>query len=340
LRSMNPLTAGLISFLIDGRSTMLVAGSRGAGKSSMLSAVMLEFPQSQRILTIEDTLELPIDEMQSLGYKIQPMFVSGSVGEGGSQMSADDALRVSLRLGESAIVMGEVRGQEARTLYEAMRAGTAGSSVLGTFHADSAQSVYERVTSDMGIEPVSFLATDLVIIAGLSRPMGQQKQLRRVVQIAEVCKSNVDLQSEDIEVGFNDLLAYDPAKDELIPTMVMWDSAKGQGTSELITSVARNQNVNYNDAMRNIGVRAIIRKILNEGNEMTDKELTSAEWLVQANNAFWGLSSTIVEETGSLNHSELMRRWTSWFSGLVPEVNLEKIDLTYAGIGLGNLPSE
>jgi type IV secretory pathway ATPase VirB11/archaellum biosynthesis ATPase len=340
LRSMNPLTAGLISFLIDGRSTMLVAGSRGAGKSSMLSAVMLEFPQSQRILTIEDTLELPVNKMQSLGYKIQPMLVSGSVGEGGSQMTADDALRVSLRLGESAIVMGEVRGQEARTLYEAMRAGTAGSSVLGTFHADSAQSVYERVTSDMGIEPVSFLATDLVIIAGLSRPMGQQKQLRRVVQIAEVSKSNIDLKSENIEVGFNDLLSYDPACDELIPTTIMWDSTRGQGTSELISSVAKNQNVNYNDAMRNIGVRAIIRKILNEGNEMTDKELTSAEWLVQTNNAFWGLSTTIVEETGGLNHTELLSRWISWFGGLVPEVNLDNIDLSYAGVGLENLSNE
>ena len=338
-RSMNPLTAGLISFLIDGSSTMLIAGSRGAGKSSMLSAVMLEFPQSQRILTIEDTLELPVNEMQLLGYKVQPMLVSGSVGEGGSQMTADKALRVSLRLGESAIVMGEVRGEEARTLYEAMRAGTAGSSVLGTFHADSAQSVYERVTSDMGIEPVSFLATDLVIIAGLSKPLGQQKQLRRTVQVAEVKKSSIDTVGEkEIEVGFNDLLLYDPARDELVPTTVMWDPTRGTGTSELISSIAAKQSVRYEDALRNIGVRAIIRKILTEGNAMTDKDLCDAKWLVQANNSFWGLSSNIVQETNSLNHSELLRRWMAWFSGVVPEVNLDELDLSYAAVGLQNLP--
>jgi type IV secretory pathway ATPase VirB11/archaellum biosynthesis ATPase len=119
--------AGLISFLIDGRSTILVAGSRGAGKSSLLGAMMLEFPRNQRIITIEDTLELPTAAMQDLGFKVQSLYVQSSLG-GKGQMTADEALRVSLRLGESVLVLGEVRGQEARTLYEAMRAGTAGSS--------------------------------------------------------------------------------------------------------------------------------------------------------------------------------------------------------------------
>jgi type IV secretory pathway ATPase VirB11/archaellum biosynthesis ATPase len=52
-------TAGLLSFLVDNRCTFLVCGARGAGKSSLLTALMFEFPVSQRILTIEDTMELP-----------------------------------------------------------------------------------------------------------------------------------------------------------------------------------------------------------------------------------------------------------------------------------------
>jgi hypothetical protein len=191
----------------------------------------------------------------------------------------------------------------------------------------------------MGIEPVSFLATDLVIIAGLSKPLGQQKQLRRTVQVAEVKKSSIDTVGEkEIEVGFNDLLLYDPARDELVPTTVMWDPTRGTGTSELISSIAAKQSVRYEDALRNIGVRAIIRKILTEGNAMTDKDLCDAKWLVQANNSFWGLSSDIVQETNSLNHSELLRRWMAWFSGVVPEVNLDELDLSYAAVGLQNLP--
>jgi type IV secretory pathway ATPase VirB11/archaellum biosynthesis ATPase len=60
----------LISFLIDGRSTILICGPRGAGKSSLLAATLFEFHRTQRILTIEDTPELPVRQMQSLGFKV------------------------------------------------------------------------------------------------------------------------------------------------------------------------------------------------------------------------------------------------------------------------------
>ena len=57
--TIDAYTAGVLSFLVDNRSTILVCGARGAGKSSLLSALLFEFPISQRILTIEDTPELP-----------------------------------------------------------------------------------------------------------------------------------------------------------------------------------------------------------------------------------------------------------------------------------------
>lgn len=338
--SMNPLAAGLISFLLDGRATMLVAGSRGAGKSSMLSAIMLEFPQTQRILTIEDTLELPVPEMQRLGYKVQPMFVAASFGQTGSQMDADDALRVSLRLGESVIVLGEVRGQEARTLYEAMRTGTAGSSVLGTFHADSAQSVMERVVNDIGISPVSFQATDVVVIAGLSKPLGQQKQLRRTTQVAETYKVNEAGDGEELQIGFQDLLTYDPKLDQLVATPILWDSHSKSGSSQKIAKIAKEQNVEYVAALRNIGTRAIIRKILVEGCTMTEQDLTSPEWLVQANNKFWGIGSAIVERDGALSHGKLLEEWLSWFRSEAPDVDLSTIDCTFSGVGLNGLTND
>ncbi len=57
--TVDPKAAGILSFLVDNRSTFLICGPRGAGKSSLLSALMFEFPKEQRILTIEDTMELP-----------------------------------------------------------------------------------------------------------------------------------------------------------------------------------------------------------------------------------------------------------------------------------------
>lgn len=298
--TITSLSAGLMSFLIDGKSTILVVGSRGAGKSSLLGALMLEFPQNQRILTIEDTLELPVVKMQEIGYKVQSLYVQSSLG-GKAEMTADEALRISLRLGESAIVMGEVRGQEARTLYEAMRAGTAGSSVLGTFHADSAASVYQRVVHDMHISPKSFLAIDIIIVAGVARPGGSQKQKRTLLQIAEVRKH------EDEDNMFADLMIYDEIKDELLET----DNFNYR--SERIGTIAQSWNMSLEECINNIHSRAKYRQIMVEhAREHNKPQLLSAEWVSKSNNAFWNLVEKC--RIGSkIDHDKLMEEWILWF---------------------------
>ena len=175
--TLDARTAGLLSFLIDNRSTFLVCGARGAGKSSLLSAMLFEFPIEQRILTIEDTLELPGEKMRSMGYKVQSMLIDDRI-DGNASERADEALRVSLRLGESAIVLGEVRGEEAKTLYQSMRTGRAGSSIMGTIHGDSAKTVYQRVVNDLGISSDSFLATDFLLTLSTHRERGTGRQVR------------------------------------------------------------------------------------------------------------------------------------------------------------------
>jgi type IV secretory pathway ATPase VirB11/archaellum biosynthesis ATPase len=297
---LNPLAAGLISFLIDGKSTILVAGSRGSGKTSLLGAMMLEFPQSQRILTIEDTRELPVSALQKLGYKIQSMVVQSSLG-GKGEITADEALRVSLRLGESAIVLGEVRGQEARTLYEAMRAGTAGSSVMGTFHADSASSVYERVTHDMGIPSKSFLATDIVIIAGVTRSGGTYRETKRVKQIAEVLKDSGN------DGDFKDLIMYDHNKNEMSTSNVMFDS------SGRIHAIARSWGISFEDALKNIQLRALCRETM-VYYAMTQGKLgiLSPRWVAASNAVFWNL----IEHhhgKGDMDYSCIFNEWLEWF---------------------------
>lgn len=175
-------TAGLLSFLVQNRCTFLICGARGAGKSSLLSALMFEFPVAQRILTIEDTIELPGEKMRRMGYKVQSMLVDERI-EGSSLSRSDEALRVSLRMGESAIILGEVRGEEARTLYQSMRTGRAGSSIMGTIHGDSASSVFDRVVHDMGIAPEAFMATDVLVTIGTFRDRATGAQVRRVSEV-------------------------------------------------------------------------------------------------------------------------------------------------------------
>ena len=68
-RMINPLAAGLISFIIDGTRTMLVAGTRSAGKTSLLGSMLVEIMRRYRMVTVEDTLELPIDALRKLDRK-------------------------------------------------------------------------------------------------------------------------------------------------------------------------------------------------------------------------------------------------------------------------------
>jgi type IV secretory pathway ATPase VirB11/archaellum biosynthesis ATPase len=298
--SITPLAAGLISFLVDGRSTILVAGSRGAGKTSLLGAIMLELPKSQRVLTIEDTLELPGPEMCKLGYKVQSIHVRSSVG-GMSEMTADDALRVALRLGESAIVLGEVRGEETKTLYEAMRAGTAGSTVLGTFHANSARAVYERVVHDMGIPSKSFKATDIIIISGLTRPSGVQREIRRVTQITEVVKETEE------EGVFNDLMVYNSDADALVETDVF------RYSSERIGAIARSWGISLEEALQNIETRGKMRSIMVEHARRYNKpSILSAKWVRDSNNVFWDILDR-QQRGGKIDYNALFNSWLSWF---------------------------
>jgi len=298
--SINPLAAGLLSFLIDGRSTMLVAGSRGAGKSSVLGALMLEFPLSQRILTIEDTLELPGAKMQELGYKVQSLFVRSAV-DGSGGRTADDALRVSLRLGESAIVLGEVRGKEAKTLYEAMRSGSAGSAVLGTIHGNSPKSVFERIVYDLDIHPEAFSATDIVVVCGLVRPGGRQRQVRRVTAISELVK--------DGEPGqFADLLAYDDETDTLVETEHFRKSPR-------INAIAEQWSLDYDSALANIRARAYIRERM-VSESAGNPGLLKPSAVVKINSQYWSL----VDKLGSGDPGMLMNEWNEWFERSAPYV--------------------
>ncbi len=190
--TVSPLLASFLWACVIGRRTLLLAGSRGAGKTTLLTSLLLEFPLSQRIVLLEDTPEVPTARLQALGYDIQALRFTGGSLE--NALSAQEALRVSLRMGESAIVVGEVRGEEAKVLYESMRAGSAGSSVLGTIHANSAKGVLDRAVEDLGISERAFSSTDIVVVIGLIRSPDGTRFQRRIVEVVEVRQAREGLE--------------------------------------------------------------------------------------------------------------------------------------------------
>lgn len=263
--ALDEVAAGLLSFLMDGRASVLVCGARGSGKSSLLSSLLFEFPLNQRILVIEDTREVPVRALQSLGFKAQSMMVEA---QGADRTAAtEEALRVSLRLGESAIVMGEVRGREAMTLYESMRTGKAGSSVLGTIHGNGAREVYERVVNELGIPAASFASTDVIVTMGLLRPGGGLGQVRRITEVAEVVRTPDGLE-------FQPMLRYDDGY------------RLNEGHMPLIGRISAGWGMSYDEGMDNLRRRIELRRMLLKLGEQ-DPSYLSPAMVLAANEYLW-----------------------------------------------------
>ena len=308
-RYMSPLAAGLMNFIIDGNRTMLVAGTRSAGKSSLLGSILIEIMRKYRIITIEDTMELPTTSLRKMGYNIQPMKVASALSKGTAEVSAEEGIRTTLRLGDSALIVGEVRSTEAKSLYEAMRVGALANVVAGTIHGDSPYGVYDRVVNDLEVPRTSFKATDIIIVANPIRSADGLHRFRRVTQITEVRKHwEKDPMAEG---GFVDLMKYQSASDQLEPTDELIN-----GDSEILKSIAGNVKEwagDWDAVWDSVTLRMDIKKTLIE---MTDKikrpDLLEAQFVVQCNDMFHRASNKVKQEVGTLDNKKILYEWTNW----------------------------
>ncbi|WP_232687336.1 type II/IV secretion system ATPase subunit [Halobacterium zhouii] len=179
--TFTPEAAGFVAEAVSRGAAVLFAGARGAGKTTALRATLWSLPRSVRLVTIEDTPELPTRALREDDRDVQALYASAD--GAGADVSMSDALHTALRLGDGALAVGEVRGEEARVLYEAMRVGASDDAVLGTIHGDGVAAVRERVVSDLGVPESSFAATDLVVT------LADTGRGRRVTEIASVTEN-------------------------------------------------------------------------------------------------------------------------------------------------------
>ncbi len=308
-KMLNSFTAGLLSFLIDGNRTLLVAGTRSSGKTSLLGSLMLEVVPKVRVVVVEDTLELSVDAMRKLGYDILRMKVRSALVSGSTEIEASEGIRTSLRLGDSALIVGEVRSLEAKALYEAMRVGALANVVAGTIHGDSPYGVFDRVVNDLGVPATSFKATDIIIVANPIRSADGLHTERRVVLVTEVRKHWKE--DPEMEKGFVNLLKYNVEKDELEPTQELIN-----GESEVIKSIASSVKGwagNWEAVYDNIILRGRCKQEIVEAAEKLDKpELLEAEFNALANNAFHKISDKIREKKGLPLSEFVFPEWKQW----------------------------
>ena len=310
-RMINPLAAGLMSFLIDGARTLLIAGTRSSGKTSLLGSLMLEIVPKYRIIVIEDTLELPIDSLRKLNYDILRLKVRSALLKTTTEISADDGIRASLRLGDSSLIVGEVRSVEAKALYEAMRIGALANVVAGTIHGASPYGVFDRVVNDLGVPATSFKATDIILVANPVKSPGGLHSWKRVMQITEVRKHWKKDPLE--EKGFVDLMRYNVDKDELELSDDLIN-----GDIEVIKEIAGNVKGwagNWDAVYDNILLRAKIKEeIVRVAEKTGNQNLLEAGFTVSSNNAFHEISDKITQETGLPLSKRVFPEWQKWLN--------------------------
>jgi archaeal flagellar protein FlaI len=310
-KMLNPFTAGLFSFLIDGSRTMLIAGTRSSGKTSLLGSLMLEIIPKLRIIVIEDSLELPVESLRKLEYDILRMKVRSALLKTGTEVSADDGIRTSLRLGDSCLILGEVRSVEAKALYEAMRVGALANVVAGTIHGASPYAVFDRVVNDLDVPATSFKATDIIGVCNPIKSPDGLHSWKRVLQLSEVRKHWKEDPLQ--ENGFVDLLKYNVEKDELEAS----EDLKN-GDSETVKNIAANVKGwagNWDAIYDNILLRAKIKKELVEIAEKTKNErLLEAEFNILSNHMFHRFSDEINKEIGLPLSERVFPEWQKWLN--------------------------
>jgi flagellar protein FlaI len=302
--------AGLLSFIIDGARTMLIAGTRGSGKSSVLTAMMIEIMRKYRIITIEDTLEIPTLQFSDLGFNIQSLSVRSALSTSKDGMSADMGIRSTLRLGDSCLIVGEVRSTEAIALYEAMRVGALANVVAGTIHGDSAFGVYDRLVNDLGVPNTSFKATDLIIVANPVKSSDGLHRVRRITSITEVRKKWE--KDPSLENGFGDLMKYDSMTDRLEITDELMN-----GDSDLLKAIGSNVKQwagNWDAIWDNIMLRAKVKRLqVDLSIKYNCPEILEAFPIIEANDQYHKISERVNEDYGFLDSVKIYSEFEQWF---------------------------
>jgi|SRR5690625_998293 len=196
--SLDKNIAEWLKKLVQAKYNIVISGGTGSGKTTFLNALSMYIPQDERIITVEDSAELKITQIDNLvRLETRPPNV-----EGQGEITMRALVRTALRMRPDRIVVGEVRGGEALDMLQAMNTGHDGS--LTTGHANSAVDMLSRLETMVlmsGLElPLSAIrqqiASSIEIIVQLGR---LRDGSRRVLQITEVTGyENGEIQTNDL----------------------------------------------------------------------------------------------------------------------------------------------
>jgi pilus assembly protein CpaF len=196
-RTIMPSMLRFLAACVQSKTTVLISGGTGSGKTTTLNALSRFIPEEERIVTIEDTAELQLQQRHVVKFETRPPNLNK---EGG--INQRQLVRTALRMRPDRIIVGECRGAEALDMLQAMNTGVEGS--MSTIHANTPRDAFSRLESmvlmaDLDIPTrviLQQLANAIKIVVQVAR---LQDGTRKILNIAEVTGiANDRVETEDI----------------------------------------------------------------------------------------------------------------------------------------------
>ncbi len=244
--------AAFLWMMVDGfgvnPQNIIIVGGTASGKTTMLDVLSNFIRLNQRVISIEDTLEISLLNRENwVALEAKPSKYEN--------VSMNDLLKNSLRMRPDRLVVGEVRGGEAITLFTAMDNGHAG--VLGTLHANSAREAVNKLQEEPFLVPESMLPL-LDIIVVMKRTYSKEEGIfRNVLEIAEIARM-------EKKVLLANVFEHSYIKKELIRTEL---------PSHILEKFANQNSMSKNDIKKEIETRKIILNWMIEKNISKPKEV-------------------------------------------------------------------
>jgi flagellar protein FlaI len=186
---------------IENNMNLIFAGGTASGKTTSLNAVSMFMTPSSKVITIEDTREMSLAHENWLSNVTRERLSEGKT------IDMYDLLRSALRHRPEYIIVGEVRGEEATTLFQAMNTG---HTTFSTMHADSVQTAINRLENEpINVPRAMVQSLDILSVQRLARRDGQR--IRRADSIVEL--QGIDQRSG--ELSYNNVYSWDAPRDEV-----------------------------------------------------------------------------------------------------------------------------
>ena len=199
-RNLSPEIAGVLQIAARSRVNILISGGTGSGKTTLLNAVSQHIDSTERIITVEDAVELQLQQPHVVQMETRPPNI-----EGAGHVPQRELVRNALRMRPDRIIVGEVRGPEAFDMLQAMNTGHDGS--MTTVHANSPRDALYRIENmvmmanlDLPLKAIRMqVASALNLIVHIER---MRDGVRRVQSVAEIAGMEGDV------VTVRDLFTY------------------------------------------------------------------------------------------------------------------------------------